>query len=451
MTQSPRQALIKREHIVGLELMSQPPATPANSMCTIPGNVINSPNEQRTIGFTDEMFSKHILFLGEIGSGKSNAMYQLIQQVRRNMTNQDVVFIFDTKGDFRNEFWTSTDVVISNDRRSADEKGPNYWNIFGEIVDATYEDDIYEIARSLFFERSQQSNQPFFPNAARDLFAAVMLHFYRLHKRNPHSPQPNNQLLREFFEEATPDKFRDILLLPENTDLRSLISYIGTSGSSDQSLGVLSELQQMVREIFVGNFKKAGTLSARQLVRNKNAKFVFIDYDIAIGNVLAPIYRLIIDFAIKEALSRTKSEGHVWFFIDEFRLIPHLQHIDNGVNFGRSLGARFVIGIQNIAQINHAYGESLATSLLSGFLTNISFRVNDTSSREFIKQRYGKRRIQEITTTPIGNQAVQTQTVDVDVVEDKDILMLRRGQAIIGLPSGNPFLFEFQAYKRALK
>jgi type IV secretory pathway TraG/TraD family ATPase VirD4 len=300
----------------------------------------------------------------------------------------------------------------------------------------------------LFFERSQQSSQPFFPNAARDLFAAVLLHFYRLHKRTPLPTPPNNQLLRTFFEQATLDTFREILLLPENADLRALISYIGANGTSDQSLGVLSELQQMVREIFVGNFKKAGTLSARQLVRNKNATCVFIDYDIAVGNVLAPIYRLIIDFAIKESLSRTKSDGHVWFFIDEFRLIPHLQHIDNGVNFGRSLGARFIIGVQNIAQINHAYGDALAASLLSGFLTCVSFRVNDASTRDFVKQRHGKRRIQEITAPAIGNQGVQSQTVDVDVVEDKDILMLRRGQAIIGLPSNNPFLFEFKAYKR---
>ncbi|MFN5368367.1 MAG: type IV secretory system conjugative DNA transfer family protein, partial [Roseiflexaceae bacterium] len=190
------------------------------------------------------------------------------------------------------------------------------------------------------------------------------------------------------------------------------------------------------------------TMSVRQLVRNKNAKFVFIEYDISVGNILTPIYRLILDFAIKEALSRTRSEGNVWFVIDEFRLIPHLQHIDNGVNFGRSLGAKFIIGIQNVAQIYEAYGEPLAKSLLSGFLTTIAFRVNDASSREFIKQLYGKRRIQEITTTPIGTQTVQTQTVDVDVIEDYDVLNLRIGQAIIGLPLSQPVIFQFNPYTR---
>jgi type IV secretory pathway TraG/TraD family ATPase VirD4 len=63
-----------------------------------------------------------------------------------------------------------------------------------------------------------------------------------------------------------------------------------------------------------------------------------------------------LDMAIKEALGRKKSEGNVWFVIDEFRLIPNLQHVDDGVNFGRSLGAKFIIGVQNVEQVFHAYG-----------------------------------------------------------------------------------------------
>lgn len=445
MTQQP--AHFSRQHLVGVELSRQAmTADTTSAIGVLNGRTCNNPPERSSVAFTESTFSKHLLFLGEIGSGKTNAIQQFLQQIRRKITNNDVIFIFDTKGDFRKEFWQTSDVTISNDHQSGDEGGPNYWNIFNEINSRAYEDDIYEITRSLFFERSKQSNQPFFPNAARDLFAAVMLHFYRLHKRAPFATPPDNKLLKDFFDDATPEKFREILSIPENSDLRALISYIGASGSSDQSLGVLSELQQMVREIFIGNFKKSGTLSARQLVRNKNAKFVFIEYDISVGNVLTPIYRLILDFAVKEALSRTRSDGNVWFVIDEFRLIPHLQHIDNGVNFGRSLGAKFIIGIQNVAQIYEAYGESLAKSLLSGFLTTIAFRVNDASSREFIKQLYGKRRIQERTTTPTGT--LQTQAADVDVIEDYDILNLRTGQAIIGLPQSPPFLFQFEPYQR---
>jgi len=158
-----------------------------------------------------------------------------------------------------------------------------------------------------------------------------------------------------------------------------MTSYIADD-RSPQTQGVISELQQLVREVFVGNFRKAGNLSIRQAVRNKGGKVIFIEYDLGIGSMLTPIYRLLLDMALKEALGRKKSEGNVWFIIDEFRLIPNLQHVDDGLNFGRSLGAKFVIGVQNIEQVFHAYGESLARSILSGFSTTIAFKVNDITT-----------------------------------------------------------------------
>ncbi len=41
-------------------------------------------------------------------------------------------------------------------------------------------------------------------------------------------------------------------------DMRAMTSYISTDDSA-QTQGVLSELQQIVRDIFVGNFGKEGT------------------------------------------------------------------------------------------------------------------------------------------------------------------------------------------------
>ena len=81
------------------------------------------------------------------------------------------------------------------------------------------------------------------------------------------------------------------------------------------------------------------------------AKVIFVEYDLGIGGMLTPIYKLLMDLAIKEALCRKSNEGNVYFMIDEFRLLPHLEHVDDGVNFGRSLGAKFFLGVQNIEQV----------------------------------------------------------------------------------------------------
>ena len=160
--------------------------------------------------------------------------------------------------------------------------------------------------------------------------------------------------------------------------------------------------------------------------------------------MLSPVYCLLFDMAIKEALCRKRSEGNVYFIADEFRLIPNLQHIDDAVNFGRSLGVKFMIGIQNIEQVYDCYGEQRARSILSGFLTSVSFRVNDASSKEYIKNLHGENRKKETYMSSVQTRGLTESIRDAYVVEDWDISNLGLGEAIIGLPGNAPFKFRFK-------
>ena len=352
----------------------------------------------------EQMLSRHMLLLGGIGTGKSNAFNFLIRNVRANLTDRDVVVIFDTKGDFYHEFYRPGDVVISNDARADGGSGPDYWNLFGEVtIDDRVEENILEIAKSFFAEKLEHTTQPFFPNAAKDLFSALLLHMVRSEQFRDFR---NNQALRSTFDTFSVPAMKTIL--QSHRDLKAMTSYIEDE-KSGQTLGVVAELQQMVREIFVGNFRKKGTLSMRQLIRNKGGRVIFVEYDLGIGGMLTPVYRLLIDLAIKEALCRTSNEGNVYFFIDEFRLLPHLEHIDDGVNFGRSLGAKFFVGIQNIDQIAAAYGENMARSILSGFGTTLAFRVNDPNSREYVKSLFGRNIKLQTYLSAVQNRGVSEQ------------------------------------------
>ena len=383
------------------------------------------------------LLSRHILFLGGIGTGKTNAFNQIVGQLRQSVTQEDVVVIFDTKGDFYHTFYRPGDIVISNDSTATGPDGEDYWNIFNEIeYDEHAEENIVEISKSLFHKKLENTSQPFFPNAAKDLFAAVLTHFTRNKQL-----KPNNQSLRRFLDSSPTAEIRE--MLKQHDDLKAMVTYI-FDDRSPQTQGVISELQQLSREIFLGNFKKEGTLSIRNIVRNKGGKFVFIEYDLGIGNMLSPIYSLLFDLAIKEALCRKKSEGNVYFITDEFSLIPNLQHVEDAVNFGRSLGVKFMIGIQNIDQVYENYGENRARSLLSGFLTSVCFRVNDGKSKEYIKELHGVNRKKEIYMASVQGRGLVENVRDANVVEDWDITRLGLGQAIIGFPGRPPFLFQFK-------
>lgn len=425
----------KIEIFDGCQLHEQPvPYAIGPVKCVLNGA---GPNEGQSISLDENLLSRHIMLLGGIGTGKTNTINMLLRQLLARVTADDVVIIFDSKGDFYKEFYTPGDVVISNDSHATGPNGPDFWNIYNEIErDEHMEENINEIATAIFRSKIEHSNQPFFPNAGRDIFSAVLGHFIK----NGNETLCNNQHLREFLDKSPTSTLRKMLNMRQET--RSMVSYI-YDDASGQTQGVISEMQQAVREIFIGNFRKEGSLSLRQLVRAKGGRCVFIEYDLGIGSTLAPIYSLMFDLAIKEALCRQKSEGSVYFITDEFSLLPNLKHIDDAVNFGRSLGIKFLIGYQNIEQLVDIYGQARANSLLSGFLTQIFFRCSDPASRKYIQDTFGVNRKKEIYMASVQGRGIVEQIRDAHVVEDWDISGLGLGEAIVGLPGAEPFRFRF--------
>lgn len=431
--------------LFGNELLSQAPVIPEpNPELFFRG--VDASGIHQHIPISGDVLSRHIMLLGGIGTGKTNAFFQMVSQLNRSLTKDDVMIIFDTKGDFYKAFYQPGDVVISNDGTAVGPDGqPDYWNIFNEVAADQEYASVMEIAKSLFKQACEKTNQVFFPNAARDIFMAAMLHFLRFARATGKEQFLNNNELIRFIRSRTSKDLREMLNSYE--DMRAMTSYI-SNDSSPQTQGVLSELQQIVRDIFVGNFGKKGTLGLRDLVRRKGGRKIFIEYDLSYGELLTPIYSLMFDMAIKEALGRSRSEGHVYFITDEFRLLPNLEHVDDAVNFGRSLGIRFMIGIQNVEQIYDNYGEERAHSIMSGFLTSLNFRVNDPKSREYIKEQFGRNRKVEVYSTTVQSKGMVEERRDGYVVEDWDISNLHVGQAIIGLPEYEPFTFQFDLWDR---
>jgi len=105
-----------------------------------------------------------------------------------------------------------------------------------------------------------------------------------------------------------------------------------------------------------------------------------------------------------------------------------------------------MIGIQNVEQIFENYGEYRARSIMSGFLNSFNFRVNDAKSREFIKEQFGKNRKLEAYVPILQNKGMVEEQREANVVEDWDVTNLEIGQAIIGFPGYEPFLFRFDRF-----
>ena len=327
-------------------------------------------NNSSNIILNEDILSKHLMLIGGTGCGKSNVFYHIVDQLKNQMEDNDVMIVFDTKGDYYGRFFDEKkDLIIGNSSEYRSLSA--HWNIFKEIVAdgwdvASIEQNAHEIAWSVYREAIEKTKDPFFANAARDLFATVLLCMFKRGENDAEyklSSFYNDELKRAFGESDIVDIKELIESYPEYS---SVLSYIG-DGNTDQALGVYAEMQAGIRKILNGVFAEHGTFSVRNFVREKGGRTLFVEYDLAIGNTLAPIYSLLFDLALKEALGRSdqdRGEGNVFLICDEFKLLPYLQHIEDGVNFGRSLGVKVLAGLQSINQLTEAYGEYRGNSEL---------------------------------------------------------------------------------------
>lgn len=400
-----------------------------------------------SFGLGEDVISKHMMLVGGTGCGKSTLFYHIIEQLKKKMTADDVMIIFDSKGDFYSKFYSNKDCVIGNSPQYIQQS--ERWNIFKEILADGWDErqvmmNATEICKALFEERTKNnSSNPFFPNAARDLLAAILVTTIRLGEGEKQFVVENfyNNRIKEFLDSCSGPDICDYL--DGFGDMRSVMSYI--EGDSAQSQGVLAEMFSVVRDVFMGVFCEKGKFSMRNFVRQKGGRTLFIEYDLSIGSVLTPVYKMLFDLALKEALGRTKSQGNVYFICDEFKLLPNLQHIDDGVNFGRSLGVKVFAGLQSIEQLYEIYGQSRGKNLAAGFSSIIAFRANDVTTREYISSLHGKNMVLE-QYRMLNNTMAEEKRIG-STVEDWDLNNLKVGEAIVGLPFAPPFRFYFEMYK----
>lgn len=433
--------------LYGKTIDSCPVPTHTAAASNKPLAVFNS--NRGAFGLSEKLLSKHLLLLGGIGSGKTNTIYFLLKQLLPRITNNDLVLIFDSKGDFYQKFynpWDPGHIVVGNHEIYA--TNSYSWSIFDELrnssgrFDRNSELTAKEIAKLLFTGRESQ-NQPFFCQAATDLVAKVLIDFIR--HRSPR--ELNNPTLVQYFRSANASLYHE--MIDRNPDFESARDYIGKKGANltPQALGVLSYISTMVNDIFIGIFgesRPSGTFSMRQLVQQKGRKVVFIEYDLNVGEILGPIYSLLYDLALKQALGGRNQVGSTYLICDEFRIIPKLSHINDALNMGRSLGVKVIAGLQTINQLYDVYGEELGKTIAAGFMNSICFQAFDLDTREFISKRFGENYI-NLSFRSL-NTVVSTQR-EGNVVEDWDIMKLKVGDAFVNLSGEDPFKFHFEEYK----
>lgn len=414
------------------------------------------PRTGNTIGLNKDIFSCGCLALGAPGTGKTNLFNMILSRLLVTQEENDVIIIFDTKGDYLEEFGSkipaTNKIIIGAGEEYRNVTG--YHNIFEEIMPRandgklvyTYDSDIDAIDISTqLFQKMNSDVQPVFPAMSEQIFAGILIYFMRTYWQT-NQEKLNNKELVSFFSRKTNEDLKKIFDLDYMEDQRRCIDYI--DNKSNQTQGVNSYIGSVIKKMFIGPFAESDLskeFSMKSIIESNKKKVLFIEYDLKRGQALAPMYGIMIDRALANALGgRQRKRKNVFILLDEMLLLPKLEHLSNTLNFGRARGVKILAGLQNISGVANLYGEAGAKNNLSSFQNIISFNITDYDTRQFVVNRLGEN---------YQNYSFSGQQKDLNIqraghtVEDWDLINLGLGEAIVSIKDEKPFFFKMPKYK----
>ena len=401
-------------------------------------------------GITDEMLSHMFVVIGAPGGGKTQLMLQMAAQIKKQLTEYDAMIIFDVKGDYHDELAEAGDIVLGDVPENSAAKQV-FWNVFADAQYDTFtRDDVVanlrEITTALFQDRIRHTTNEYFPNSARALLEAIMLLRMLQGKKTKDYSALTNRGLLDY--QASLQSMEDWRQLAERLRKYGL-SQAATHLDTREAASIISELGSLMGDVFNDQFAKKGNFAIRRFVRERGAKTLFVEYSLAKGATLAPVYSLLFDLALMDTIAHPRKNGRVYLIFDEMSLANFIRKLNSGAAQGRSLNVRMLCGIQSMTSLRAAFGDE-ADAIISNISSNmIAFRLNDKASRQLVQERCGENLVMRPSTWKNGDY--HEELITAHTVEDWHLLTLDKGDAIVQLGNKSPFQFHFNSYHEAIE
>ncbi len=356
----------------------------------------------------------HLFFHGTTGSGKSNAIKELLDQIRQR---GDRVIIYDKSCNYLEEFFDARHDYLLN---PLDERGMP-WDLWHECRDAADFDGL--AAAQIPMPLSTQD--PFWVNAARTIFSTTA---YEM--RND--------------EDRSVIKLLRYLL---NSDLNIIQNYLkGTEAEtlvSDKiektAVSIKSVLATYLRSL---KYVRDGehSFSIRQWIQNEKEKnWLFIT---SLGDrheTLKPLISSWIDIAVNALLSLSPdSTRRIWLILDELTSLQPLPYLTQTLSESRKFGGCIVIGVQNYAQLSKLYGNDGAKEISSLLNTRFMFRQPDPEMARWSANNFGEAILDEIREGISYGANTMRDGISINRVEVKKSLVSY--SEIMGLPNLKSFV-----------
>lgn len=308
---------------------------------------------------------QHLLLTGDPGTGKSQLLSQLLQQIRNC---GDLAIIYDAKQDFVRDFYDAgKDVLLSSfDARSVD------WDVWQDI---TTQLDAETFAEAVIKENV---SDPFWSKAARMVLVAAL----GTGKREGLS-------VKATFDKLMTSDLETLKAWLANTEVAADFSNEKTAAS------ILSELKGQMRalrylpEVSGTGFSLKSWMNER--LAKKDAGWLFLPLPESVKAVGAPIVAAQLELLANHILSQsTNTNRRIWFIVDELPSLPKLPVLGRLLAQGRGYGVAGVLALQNLSQLKSVYGNDGAHALAGLCSSLFSLRVSDPETAKYVSARLGK-------------------------------------------------------------
>ena len=324
---------------------------------------------------------KHTLAVGAVGSGKS----QFISQVIENLIRRgDKAVILDLKGEFTSYFYRPGIDMILNplDTRSIK------WSIANDINFDLLQADAEVISNSLINDLSAQSeNEKFFLTAGKNVVRGLV--YYALSR----GKKTNKELSEIIFSEY--EKIKEMLA---SIDATAALSALGEKRGA-QADGVIATAHTWSRAIELLADSDGG-FCITDWIKSDKGGLIFLNASQKYQNIVSPLARFFVDFLLNILLGLGQDlNRRVFIVLDEFQNLSAIPSLLSILALGRSAGAAVIAGTQDFGLIDQKYGQNAKTTLVNAMNTLVIMKIIEPNTADYLSRALGESEIEDYSTS----------------------------------------------------
>lgn len=325
------------------------------------------------VSYPSDMWTRHVLVVGGVGSGKSTAIKPLIEKV---VASGEQLILFDPKSEFTMAF-PSPAIIAPWDKRSLS------WDVAKDMRNPL---DMRRFAATMV----RESQDPMWSNASRQLLVGLMIYLK--------STRGADWGWRELAE---------LVALPQSSLLPIMQKYHpeairAVEKASVTTAGILINLSSFCSTIFDlaeawGEVPRArrvsfvdwtnGQSKYKQIILQGHGAYADLTKSYVEG-IVAIVSAIVNSVEMKDDPSRK-----IWFIADEFSQMGKVP-VRPLFEVGRSRGVRCVVACQDFAQLEEIYGASMVKAIVAMSGTLLVGQMMQGETAEQLCKAFGTREVE---------------------------------------------------------